>query len=120
MLNNVKTFALLMLTAGLALGVFAGSLIASPEEVVSGISRVDAAVESRIQHYQEKYDLDVLETDLLRHEIVRYRRQVRDELLKLWRDNQDKFDYINKKSEEKILKILGEKAKPAPEEDSDK
>ncbi len=120
MLNNVKAFALLMLTAGLALGVFAGSLIASPKEQVAALTPVDAAVETRLKHYQDEYDLDVLEADRLRHEIVRYRRRVRDELLKLWRKNQNKFDHINRQSEDRILKILGDKAKPAPAKDTGK
>ena len=118
MLTNVKTFALLMLTAGLALGVFAGSLIASPkQEIVDGLSKTDAAIEARLAYYDEMCGLDAAEKDLLRHELVRMKRKMRDAVLRLWRENQHLFDDINRTSEARVLRILGDKAKKLPEPD---
>lgn len=119
MLTNVKTFALLMLTAGLALGVFAGSLIASPkQETIDGLSRTDAAIEARLAYYEEVCGLDSVEKDLLRHELVRLKRNMRDELVRLWRQNQHRFDTINRASETRVLRILGDKASKLPQPDA--
>lgn len=106
MLTNIRTFALLMLTAGLALGVFAGSLIASPEEQVLPISRIDAAVQVQLEQYQEAYELDVEQVDRLRHELVRYWRALYDLQRSLMESNQDKFDALSRFSQGRIQTIL--------------
>lgn len=107
MLANIKTLALLMLVAGLSLGVFAGTLLAGPTEAVRGMSRVDQAVEHRVTLYRDHFGLDDVATNALRRVLVDYRRDVHNRLNTLQREDRDYFQKLNDDVTDQILKIVG-------------
>ena len=104
MVYSLRTIALLMLVAGLCLGVFAGSLVAikrSPTPLT-----LEQRVEERVKLYREIYELDVASTDAIRRELQRFRRVLRDKLAELRQRHADEFSKLAKETEAEIQEIL--------------
>ncbi len=118
MLYSLRSISLLMLVAGISLGVFAGTLIAvkrTPAPLT-----LEQKVEERVKLYREFYNLDVGPTDAIRRELQRHRRELRDTIVDLRRRHADEFNALVRKTEtsiEKILKSAGVEV-DAPDEGS--
>ncbi len=106
MLSNLKTIAMLMLVAGLSLGVFAGTLLAGPTEIVSGISRIDTAIDARVQLYTERFELDEAQTARVREILVNYRRDFHQALMGIYQERQAMFNQLHDKATQQILDIV--------------
>lgn len=104
MAYSLRTIALLMLLAGICLGVFASSLIAVKRTPVR--LSLEQTVEEQVKYYREYFDLDVRTTDAVRRELHRFRRVLRDKLVELRQLHADEFTKVKVKAEERIQKIL--------------
>ena len=114
MLYSLRSIALLMLVAGVCLGVFAGTLMANKTSEVAPPT-LDRKVEEQVSSYEEFYDLDALTADAIRHELQRHRRTVRDMLLSLRLEHREKFSTLVETTESRIAAILRDAgALPAP------
>lgn len=105
MFYSLRSIALLMLVAGVCLGVFAGTLMANKASEVLAPS-LDRKVEEQVNSYKEFYDLDALTADAIRHELQRHRRAVRDKLLQLRMEHRETFSELVKTTESQIAAIL--------------
>ncbi len=101
MLTNLKTITLLMLLAGVSLGVFANTLIAggSPEPK-------PAAFDERVEAYRDAYGLDERQAEAVRTELERHRRKMYDLLMQLRRDHSDRFQDVVDETENRIRAII--------------
>ncbi len=63
MLYSLRSIALLMLVAGVALGIFASTLMANKTSEVAAPT-LDRKVEEHVNSYEEFYDLDALTADV--------------------------------------------------------
>ncbi len=101
MLTNLKTITLLMLLAGVSLGVFASTLVAggNPEPE-------PAPFNERVQAYQKAYGLDDQQSEAVRAELARHRQKMYDLLLELRRRNEDRFKEIVDDTENRIREII--------------
>lgn len=101
MLTNLKTITLLMLLAGISLGVFANTLIAGGNPAPK-----PAAFDERVDAYVKAYGLSAQEAESVRAELVRHRQRLYDKLLELRREHEDEFRAIVDDTEGRISKIL--------------
>ena len=106
MLYNLRSIALLMLLAGVCLGVFAGTLVANRHVDDSMPSTLNKKVESHVQTYVEFHDLDDAKTDAIRQVLRAHRHKVREMLLDLARDHREQFTAQVKLTEERIQSVL--------------
>jgi hypothetical protein len=104
MLHSLRTVALLMLVAGVSLGVFASTLMA--EKPSASTVQLDQRIEERVKLYREFYDLDDARTDAIRRELNRQRREMRDLVLDLRQRHAAEFDQLVKGTEERVKAIL--------------
>jgi hypothetical protein len=120
MIYSLRGVALLMLVAGISLGVFAGTLIAI-KRTPTPLS-LEQTVEERVKLYREFYDLDVGSTDAIRRELQRHRRELRDKLVDLRRRHADEFNDLVTETETRIEKILksARVKDDAPDEDGER
>ena len=101
MLTNLKTITLLMLLAGVSLGVFANTLIAGGNP-----DPKPAPYDARVDAYVKAYGLDVHQADAVRTELERHRQKMYDLLLQLRRDHSDRFREIVDETENRIRTII--------------
>jgi len=106
MLYNLRSIALLMLLAGVCLGVFAGTLVANRHVDDSTPSTLNQKVESQVQTYVEFYDLDDAKADAIRQVLRAHRHKVRETLLALARDHREQFTAQVKLTDERIQSVL--------------
>lgn len=100
MLTNLKTLTLLMLLAGVSLGVFATTLIArSPEPA-------RAPYDERVEAYRRAYGLDDQETEAVRTLLIGHREKMYDLLLELRHKNERRFKEIVDRTEKRIREII--------------
>lgn len=108
---SVRTVAVLMLLAGLSLGVFvARALRAGHGE--PGAPVLDAAIEAKVALYQQVYALDARQAD-------RVRQCLRDfdaETVALYRElrtaHPERFEVLRKQVDERMQKVLAEAGAP--------
>ncbi len=101
MLTNLKTITLLMLLAGVSLGVFAGTLIAAGDP-----GPEPSPFSERAKAFQELYGLTPEQTADVERELERHRQRIYDVLLELRRDNQDRFSEVIDDTENRIRAII--------------
>lgn len=101
MLTNLKTITLLMLLAGVSLGVFASTLVAggNPEPKA-------APFDARVDAYVKAYGLDERQAEAVRTELARHHQKMYDLLLELRRRNEDRFKEIVDETENRIREII--------------
>jgi len=104
MLHSLRTVAVLMLIAGVCMGVFASTLMANKRPTVR--PTLDHKIEERVKAYRDLYSLDVGTTDMVRRELQRHRRELRDLLLTLRKRHQEEFSALVQKTESRIEDIL--------------
>lgn len=104
MLHSLRTVAALMLIAGVCMGVFASTLMANKRPQVE--PTLDSRIEERVKEYREFFNLDVGRTDMVRRELQRHRRELRDLLLELRQRHEQEFSELVQKTEERIGEIL--------------
>jgi hypothetical protein len=115
MLPRLRTVALLMLAAGLSLGVFAAKAISTWHLPIGGDetpARV-SPIEERVRFYQRAYDLDGSGADLVRRELVRYDRHVMDKLWELRKQNEAWFQWAADGAQRRLTYILEKRMIPA-------
>jgi hypothetical protein len=101
---TLRTIALLMLVAGICLGVFAGTLMAGKDEPAP--PNLDQWVEERVRLYRADYDLDVETTDAIRRELQRHRRALWDMMMDLRRRHQEEFSRLRQETEARLQGLL--------------
>ena len=101
MLTNLKTITLLMLLAGVSLGVFANTLIAGGNP-----DPAPAPFDERVEAYRKAYGLTDAQTEAVRAELTRHRQKMYDLLLELRRRNQAEFSEIVDDTENRIRMII--------------
>lgn len=101
MLTNLKTITLLMLLAGVSLGVFASTLIAAgnPEPE-------PAQFDERVEAYRDAYGLTDKQADAVRTELERHRQKMFDLLLELRRRHEGEFRNLTDETEQRIKAII--------------
>lgn len=104
MLHSLRTVAILMLIAGVCMGVFASTVVAGKRPTVP--PTLDDTIEERVKAYSDLYSLDVGKTDMIRRELQRHRRELRDLLLELRARHQDEFSDLVHKTKLRIDAIL--------------
>ncbi len=103
MLYSLRSIALLMLAAGVSLGVFAGTLVANKKP--DPRPQLNRQIEERVKLYREYYGLDDLKTDEVRRELSRHRSEVRSLLLRLRSEHQNEFSDLVAGTERRIRAI---------------
>lgn len=104
MLDNLRSVALLMLVAGVCLGVFASTLVAQKPATVR--PTLDQKIEERVKLYREFYALDADQTDGVRRELQRHRRALRDMLMDLRQRHQEEFTQLVRTTEARIDDLI--------------
>ena len=117
---SLRTGSILMLQAGLSLGVFAGTLMADDPDPVSGISRVEEDVNIKVKAYQDYYGLNEVEADEVRQVLTWYGRRLRDRIRTLWQENQGDFDSLQFEADRRIQEVLKQAGKVEAEDDNNK
>jgi hypothetical protein len=110
MTTRIRTIALLMLLAGLSLGIFAVRAVRAiaPGDVERPAPQGDAHVEQLLEYYRRQYDLDPVRTDRVRKALKAYQSGVSDLLWKLRKEHQGEFDVIYEDANQTIQAILAE------------
>jgi hypothetical protein len=109
MTPRLRTIAILMLLAGLSLGVFASRALRAwgPSDLAPGTERAAAPrIEQLVDHYQRDYNLTPQDADRVRRALVEYDRAVRTRLLELRQQHAPDFEQLNREVEERIAEIL--------------
>jgi hypothetical protein len=104
MFSNLRNIAILMLVAGVSLGVFAQNLIAA--RPASPRPLLERRIEERLKLYREVYNLDPQQTAAVRRELIRHHREVLDLLLKLRREHRKDFEKVVSETEQRIREII--------------
>jgi len=110
MVPRLRTIAILMLLAGLSLGVFTSRALRAfgtqdlfvGAPATSGKARIDALVSV----YAEEFELDPVQTDEIRRELIRYDRHLSKLQLELRQKNKDRFRTLSEEASERIERIL--------------
>lgn len=104
---SLRTLTLLTLLTGLSLGIFAGTLLAArPGETDDASSRVEEAVQDKLDWYRVRYGLDEDQTEQVRRELITYRRESEASLRKLWREHEAIFEALSQNSKARIKAII--------------
>ncbi len=104
MFYSLRSIAVLMLAAGLSLGVFAGTLVAGKRPDPQ--PRLNHQIEERVKLYREYYGLDEIKVDAVRRELTRHRSELRNLLLRLRNEHQDEFRDLVDATERRIRGII--------------
>jgi len=112
MLYSLRSIALLMLAAGLSLGVFAGTLVAGRQ--TDPQPRLNRQIEERVKLYREYYGLDDGKVDEVRRELTRHRAELRNLLLRLRNEHKDEFRDLVNATERRIRDIIEDEPVEAP------
>ena len=109
MIPRLRTVAILILLAGLALGVFTSRALRAlrPGDLLEETTgRNLPQIEQMVESYQRAYQLDASTTDRIRQELQRYDRGVRSLVWELRQKNANRFDSLQAESTERIRRIL--------------
>lgn len=104
MFYSLRSIALLMLLAGLSLGVFAATLVANQE--TRQAPTLNQQVEERVKAYREFYSLDDTKTEAVRQVLRAHKHEVREMLLELARQHREKFSEQVQETEKRIKLIV--------------
>ena len=110
MLPRIRTIAILMLLAGLCLGIFASRALRAmggPEKT-GPVTGGQPQVEQRVEYFQRYYRLTPQQTDAIRRELYQHDRLVRDKLWELRKVHADWFETRREALETRVREILRE------------
>ena len=107
---SLRTITILMLLAGVSLGVFAGTLMADRSTPLDDNSRVEQAIDEQLDWYKVRYGLSDSQADRVRAELVRYRQKFHERLRDLWRDNEEAVRALSEEKGKRIEAIVGSKS----------
>ena len=113
MVPRLRTVAILLVLAGLALGVFTSRALRAlrPGDLLpSTPSGYSPQVEQLVESYQRTFQLDARQTDQIRQELRRYDRRVQDTVWELRREHADRFDGLLEESTANLRRILAPEA----------
>ena len=117
---SLRTLTILTLLTGISLGVFAGTLLAArPGATEDASSRVEEAVQDKLDWYRVRYGLDAEQTERVRRELVTYRQESEANLRKLWREHEEVFEKLSRTSKDRIKAIIDRTDAPAGEPQGD-
>jgi hypothetical protein len=111
MIARLRTVAILLLLAGLALGVFASRAVralGTPDLVPAKAAGGDPRIEQKVALYQKAFQLDPQRTERIRRELHLYDRRMTDLLWELRREHADRFDRLYKDADDGIRAVLEE------------
>jgi hypothetical protein len=104
---RLRTIALLMLAAGLSLGVFAAKALSTWHlPFTASETTASPLIEERVRFYQRTYHLDDSAADLVRRELLAYDRQVMDAMWEFRRQNAGWFKWAATGAEERLQHVL--------------
>ena len=106
MINSLRAITALMLVAGISLGLFAGTLIASDPQPPK--YTLDERIEAQVRYYQERYDLDEAGVAQIRRELRSFRRELRALFMDFYKQNRDEFSELTNRTKAKIVLIGSE------------
>jgi hypothetical protein len=107
---SLRTITILMLLAGVSLGVFAGTLMADRSTQMDENSRVEQAIDEQLDWYKVRYGLSDPQAERVRAELVRYRQKFHEQLRDLWRENEAVFQALSDEKGKRIEAIVGSKS----------
>jgi hypothetical protein len=112
---RLRTIALLMLAAGLSLGVFAAKALSTWHLPFAAEARsASPIIEDRVRFYQRTYRLDDSAADLVRRELLRYERHVMDKMWEIRREKSPWFEWAAKAANTRLDHVLGTGTIPSP------
>ncbi len=106
---SVRTTAILMLLAGVSMGVFAGTLTAGEKPSVE--PTLNQRIEMQVSEYRKFYGLDDVQTDQVRMILKDYQRQLLDGIRDVYRENQSRFDRLQGVAEKRIQDVVKKNGK---------
>jgi hypothetical protein len=110
---RLRTVALLMLAAGLSLGVFAAKALSTWHLPLSEETpTASPIIEESVRYYQRAYRLDETAADLVRQELLRYDQQVMSKLWEIRRENAAWFEWAQRAATARLEHVVGKKTIP--------
>ena len=106
MIGGLRTITVLMLLAGVSLGVFASNLIARDPQPVTPV--VNPRIESQVRYWRERYELDADATDRVRQALQRMTQRNRELILDLQQRHRDEFQAVVSETRDAIDAVLME------------
>jgi hypothetical protein len=109
MTSSTRVISILMLLAGLSLGVFASRALRAArlaDTAPAADAHVPARIEQKVDLYQRAFGLDAQHTDQVRQQLQRYDRDVRNLLLELRQHHAKDFEELRERTETQITRIL--------------
>lgn len=110
MVPRLRTIAILMLLAGLSLGVFTSRALRafSTQDLLAGVPATSgkARIDALVSVYAEEFELDPIGTDEIRQELIRYDRRLSAFHWELRQKNKDRFRALFEEASERIERIL--------------
>ncbi|MHC5009885.1 MAG: hypothetical protein ACYTG6_02920 [Planctomycetota bacterium] len=107
----MRTIAILMLLAGISVGIFASRglrALGPAEDAPSASAQVPPRIEQKVDLYQRAFQLDDRRADLIRRELLRYDSEIRAKILELRQKHAPEFDLLFQETEARIDEILKE------------
>jgi hypothetical protein len=104
---SVRLVAVLMLLAGLSLGVFAAQALQAGR-VARSAPVLDAAIEAKVALYQQYYALDARQTDRVRQCLRDFDAETVALYRRLRADKPGGFEVLRKQVDERMQEILKE------------
>jgi hypothetical protein len=106
-MRRLGTIAVLMLLAGLSLGVFATRAVSilGYEPPTSAVPAF-GTIENRAQFYRVRYHLDDARTEQVRQALVSYERAVDAKLFELRKMHPKAFDELRAETDKRIQEVL--------------
>ena len=106
MIRSLRTITVLMLLAGVSLGVFASNLVGKEPQPVEPVT--NPRIESQLRYWRDTYNLDADATDRVRQALQRMTRSNRKLILELQQRHRDEFQAVVTKTRNEINAILKE------------
>lgn len=106
MIGSLRTITVLMLLAGVSLGVFASNLVARDPQPVAPV--LNPRIETQVKYWRERHDLDADATDRVRRALLRMTQRNRELILDLQKRHRDEFQAVVDQTLNEIDAILDE------------
>ncbi len=109
MTPSLRTVSILMLLAGIALGVFTARALRAmgPGDLLTGPARdPNPKIEMLVDLYRREYHLDDTRTDQVRQELQRFDQKVGALIWELRQQNADKFRGLFDEASRRIGEVL--------------
>lgn len=115
MIPRLRTIAILMLLAGLSLGIFASRALRAMggQRATGPVSGGNAYIEQQVTLHQRSRGLTDLQADAIRRELYAYDRRVEARLWELRQEHADWFEQQREATEQRIRTILADAAADA-------